>query len=184
MQVGPAGWRETVRLNHTSEAVEDILARSGDVSIISLVNALVGQAHAMRASDVHIDPTRDHLRVRMRIDGVLQETTPLPKRISQEIISRIKVLSGMRTDEHQATQDGRFRHVFQGGGVLDMRVSIAPTYHGENVVLRLLSGSAGEYTLQMLGFEEERAFKVTVAPVGTVPSQARPAYWGLVIPVS
>lgn len=158
MQQGSVTPFQSINKVDQSTSVEEILARGGDISIINLVDALIAQAHEMRASDVHIDPTREHLRVRMRIDGVLQETTLLPKRINNEIISRIKILAGMRTDEHQTTQDGRFRHVFPSEEVLDIRVSIAPTYHGENVVLRLLSGSAGEYTLQMLGFgEQDRA---------------------------
>jgi len=121
---------------------------------VALVDALIERAHELRASDIHIDPHRSELRVRLRIDGVLQDGPTLPKHIHSEVISRIKVLAGMRTDEHQATQDGRFRHTFTDGDVLDLRVSIAPTYHGENVVLRLLSDKAAGYTLQALGFSK------------------------------
>lgn len=133
------------------------------VSIISLVDAIIEEAHSRGASDIHIDPSRDTLRMRLRIDGVLHEGTKLPKNIHSEIISRIKVLASMRTDEHQMTQDGRFRHHFQNGDLLDIRVSIAPTYHGENVVLRLLSEKAANFSLEALGFSEADRNKIMMA---------------------
>jgi type IV pilus assembly protein PilB len=127
------------------------------------VDAVIEEAHARNASDIPIDPSRTDVRVRLRIDGVLTEAYQLPKNIHNEVVSRVKVLAGMRTDEHQATQDGRFRHNFKNGETLDMRVSIAPTYHGENVVLRLLSDKAANYTLEMLGFSEADREKITTA---------------------
>ena len=133
------------------------------VSIISLVDAIIETAYTRGASDIHIDPSRSELRMRLRVDGVLHETDPLPKNIHSEIISRVKVLAGMRTDEHQMTQDGRFRHQFPNGETLDVRVSIAPTYHGENVVLRLLSDKAANYTLEMLGYSAEDRTKILAA---------------------
>jgi len=142
--------------------VAEILARPA-ISIIELVDAIIEEAQMRGASDIHVDPSRSALRVRLRIDGVLQESYQLPKDIHSEIISRIKVLAGMRTDEHQGTQDGRFRHNFANGDTLDMRVSIAPTYHGENVVLRLLSDNAANYTLEMLGFSDADKKKILAA---------------------
>ena len=142
--------------------VSDILLLP-TVSIIGLVDAIIEQAYSRGASDIHIDPSRDQLRMRLRIDGVLQEVDRLPKNIHSEIISRIKVLAGMRTDEHQMTQDGRFRHQFPSGETLDVRVSIAPTYHGENVVLRLLADKAANYTLAMLGYSEADQKKIVTA---------------------
>lgn len=142
--------------------VADILARPA-ISIIELVDALIEHAHARSASDIHIDPSRGDMRVRFRIDGVLQEVRQLPKRIHSEIIARIKVMAGMRTDEHQATQDGRFRRECGSGDTLDMRVSIAPTYHGENAVLRLLSNHAAAFTLEMLGFSDADRRKIHAA---------------------
>lgn len=142
--------------------VADILSRP-DISIIDLVDTVIIQAHARGASDIHLDPSRDALRVRLRVDGVLQEAYELPKNIHSEIISRIKVLASMRTDEHQLTQDGRFRHTFPSGETVDMRVSIAPTYHGENLVLRLLSDKAANFSLGMLGFSEPDQQKILAA---------------------
>lgn len=152
--------------------ISDILA-CADISIIDLVNTLVEEAHTRHASDVHIDPGHDVLRVRLRVDGVLQEMYQLPKKIHSEVISRIKVVAGMRTDEHQTTQDGRFRHHFANGETLDVRLSIAPTYQGENAVLRLLSDNASAYTLHMLGFSDADRQKMLAAikrPYGMILS--------------
>ena len=142
--------------------VAEVLAQP-PVSIIGLVDAIIEQAARRGASDIHVDPGRTELRMRLRIDGVLQEASNLPKNIHSEIISRIKVLSGMRTDEHQKTQDGRFQHRFGSGETLDVRVSIAPTYHGENLVLRLLSDKAANYSLEMLGFSKADLGKIITA---------------------
>ncbi len=139
---------------------EELTRGSADISIVNLLNCLVTKAHTLNASDIHLDPTREGVRVRFRLDGVLKDFNPLPKDIHQEVISRIKVLASLRTDEHQAAQDGRFRHIFPDGACVDMRVSIAPTYHGENAVLRLLAGHSEEYDLTMLGFSDADREKV------------------------
>ena len=154
--------------------IEEELSRGGEVSIIGIVNSLVERAHSLSASDIHVDPSRDDVRVRMRVDGVLQEVCVLPKLIHGEVVSRVKVLAGLRTDEHQATQDGRFRYLFPDSDMsLDMRVSIAPTYHGENIVLRLLSDKAEHFTLEMLGFSNSDRAKILAAikkPTGMILS--------------
>ncbi len=144
--------------------LQEELAKGKDISIINLVDALIEKAHQSRVSDIHIDPSPKEIRVRFRIDGVLQEAFSFPKAIHGEIISRIKVLSKLRTDEHQATQDGRFRHILEETNeYVDLRVSIVPTYHGENVVLRLLSDKAESYTLEALGFSESDQKKILEA---------------------
>ncbi len=140
------------------------LSKGGDVSIINLIDFLVEKAHESRVSDIHIDPTVTHVRVRFRIDGVLEESYKFPKSIHNEMISRIKVLSKLRTDEHQATQDGRFRHDFGNSNeFIDLRVSIIPTYHGENAVMRLLSDKAEAFSLESLGFSESDKKKILEA---------------------
>lgn len=145
----------------TDKKVLDELSRGDEISIINLIDSLIEKAHFSRASDIHIDPCSNKVRVRLRIDGVLQDSFEFPKSIHSEVISRIKVLARLRTDEHQATQDGRFRHVFSDdNGFVDVRVSIAPTYHGENTVLRLLSDKAENYTLDNLGFNESDQKKI------------------------
>lgn len=152
--------------------MEDELARGVNLSIINLLDFMIEKANRMRASDIHIDPGVRGVRVRMRIDGVLQEVKEIPKEIHSEVISRIKVLAGLRTDEHQAAQDGRFRYSFRdNSGHLDLRISIVPTYHGENAVIRLLSDKASIHTLETLGFSERDREKILHAikkPTGMI----------------
>lgn len=123
-------------------------------SIVDIVDGLITQAAAERASDIHLDPSVGDLKVRFRVDGVLQRKYTIPKHLHSELISRIKVLAHLRTDEHQATQDGRFRFSHETT-TLDVRVSIAPTFYGENVVLRLLTNRHEVHTLASLGFSEK-----------------------------
>ncbi|HEY4477198.1 MAG TPA: GspE/PulE family protein [Candidatus Paceibacterota bacterium] len=151
--------------------VKKELLQGTAISIIGLVNGLIEEAQTLQASDIHIDPSEKEVKVRMRIDGVLQDAYVIPKDIQSEVISRIKVLAGLRTDEHQTPQDGRFRVVLDEGGPIDIRVSIAPSYYGENAVLRLLTERAEKFTLEMLGFSKENREKVEHAaknPYGMV----------------
>lgn len=147
------------------------LSRGTTVSIIGLVDALVEEAQILQASDIHIDPNEKEVKVRMRIDGVLQDAYVIPKEIQSEVITRIKVLAGLRTDEHQTPQDGRFRIILAEETPVDIRVSIAPSYYGENAVLRLLAERTEKFTLEMLGFSPENKEKVEHAakkPYGMV----------------
>jgi type II secretory ATPase GspE/PulE/Tfp pilus assembly ATPase PilB-like protein len=134
-----------------------------EISIIKIIDELILCAIETNASDIHIDPRENGIRVRFRIDGILEELCELPKIVHQEIISRIKILSGLRTDEHNAAQDGRFRSIFSDGKSVDMRISIMPTYHGENAVIRLLSENKNNFTLQTLGFSEQDQKKILSA---------------------
>ncbi|MCI0619909.1 GspE/PulE family protein [Candidatus Wolfebacteria bacterium] len=147
-------------------------AEKGDErSIIYLVDELIAYAQGMRASDIHIDPSERNVRIRLRIDGVLQKSLSVPRHFHDEIISRIKVLAGLRTDEHQAAQDGRFRAHLPDKSAVDIRVSIAPTYHGENAVLRLLADKEEQFTLGMLGFSDDDRAKIQEAierPTGMI----------------
>lgn len=151
--------------------LEKELAQGANVSIINLVDHVIRYACKINASDIHIIPLEKIIRVRFRIDGVLEDAHSLPKEIYLEIISRIKVLSGLRTDEHQAAQDGRFRMDIDDGKSVDVRVSIVPTYHGENAVLRLLADNSNNFTLTMLGFTEVDQQKILNAikkPTGMI----------------
>ena len=133
-----------------------------EVSIVSLVNLFVRYAYVTRASDIHLDPMTDKIRARFRIDGILHDIFDMvfiTKALHQEIISRIKVMSGLRTDSHFMPQDGRFKAEPDGIGAIDVRVSIIPTYYGENAVLRLLAETA-TFTLADLGFLPDELIKV------------------------
>jgi type IV pilus assembly protein PilB len=134
--------------------IEGELAKGGGASVITLVNCLIEEAHRGRASDIHIDPVHGGLKVRFRVDGVLRDACSLPPGIHEEVVSRIKILCGLRTDEHQAAQDGRFRTQVNGVQV-DVRVSVVPTYYGENAIMRLLAEGGDEQSLDSLGFTPE-----------------------------
>ncbi|MCX6703694.1 MAG: GspE/PulE family protein [Candidatus Zambryskibacteria bacterium] len=145
----------------TTTHMLDELSRGAKISIVELVDSMIEKAELTHASDIHIDPTLKEVRVRMRIDGVLKDMYSLPKNIYLEVIARIKVLSKLRTDEHQTTQDGRFRyHKKSNEEYTDIRVSIIPTYHGENAVLRLLTDKGNSFTLENLGFSTEDQKKI------------------------
>ncbi len=137
--------------------VESQLKQSFEkVSIIELVDLFVEYAYSARASDIHIEPEADRLRVRYRIDGLLYDVfdpIKLKRELHPEVVSRIKVLSGLRTDEHLLPQDGRFKVKIEGFGDVDVRVSIIPTYYGENAILRVLAGTQN-FELKDLSFSE------------------------------
>lgn len=144
--------------------LEKELSSGANVSIICLIDSLLKHACEVGASDIHIDPLEKSVRVRFRVDGVLEDPYSLPKSVHGEMISRIKILSQLRTDEHQATQDGRFRYTMPStDAFVDLRVSIVPTYHGENAVLRLLSDKADNLNLENLGFSEGDKKKIVHA---------------------
>lgn len=147
----------------TNNSIDIELSRGADLSIITLVELLIEQAQALRASDIHIEPNDQGVKVRLRIDGVLHDKFLLDKKIHSEVISRIKVLSWLRTDEHQTAQDGRFHTTLQDGTEVDIRVSITPTYWGENAVLRVLSDKAQDFSLDALGFSPDDQKKIIKA---------------------
>lgn len=122
--------------------------------IIKIVNILITQAVKDRASDIHIEPDEDILRVRYRIDGLLYEVNTLPQKLRRAVISRIKLLSGMDIAESRRPQDGRIGLKLNNKD-LDIRVSTFPTVHGENVVMRLLDKASVLLGLKELGFSDE-----------------------------
>ena len=122
--------------------------------VARVVELLIGQAIRDRASDVHITPDHDVLRVRYRIDGVLHDALDAPLSVHNPLISRIKVLAGMNIAERRRPQDGQF--TFQhNGNEIDVRVATIDTAHGEMTVLRLLDKSISLLQLEELGFFPE-----------------------------
>ncbi len=129
-------------------------------SAVEAVDGVLSHAALLGASDVHIDPRIGSTAVRMRMDGQLEHVGSLPKKIHDELISRLKILSGARTDVHAVPQDGRFR-VNLAGASYNVRISFMPTYHGENAVLRLLpSASAAKDSFASLGFTPEHVARI------------------------
>jgi len=139
--------------------IENELNQNIEPSIVKFLDYLIEHAYSLKASDIHIDPLERGMMIRFRIDGVLQEIFSFKKSFHPEVISRIKILCGLRTDEHQATQDGRFSYNINEKNI-DIRVSIAPTHYGENAVLRLLADKMENFTLESLGFNENNILKI------------------------
>lgn len=133
--------------NEISEATR---TASDSLPIAKIVDILINAAYEDLASDIHIEPTETESLVRFRIDGVLQDVLLMPKKIHDRLITRIKVLSNLRTDEHMSAQDGKMRLTIPEEQ-LDIRVSILPVTGGEKVVMRLLSSKSREYSLVSLG---------------------------------
>ncbi|MDA8025732.1 MAG: ATPase, T2SS/T4P/T4SS family [Actinomycetota bacterium] len=119
--------------------------------IVKLVNATIAQAVNDRASDIHIEPQSDGVRLRHRIDGVLHEVSNLPKNLQSGVISRIKIMADLNIAERRVPQDGRISGVI-GGRSIDLRVATLPTNYGEKVVLRVLETSTAMRDLADLGF--------------------------------
>jgi general secretion pathway protein E/type IV pilus assembly protein PilB len=131
-----------------------------DAPLIKLVNGLIVEAFKMRASDIHLEPLAKTFRVRYRIDGVLHEMKPPPKRLQPAIISRLKIQSNMSISEHRIPQDGRIQTAV-GGKLIDLRVSCLPTNHGESIVMRILDKEGLRLGLPELGFftDDQQTFE-------------------------
>ncbi len=126
-----------------------------EAPISKIVDVVIRHAIEARASDIHVEPSEEDLRVRYRIDGVLHSSLILPKSVHAAIVSRIKILSNLKIDEQRLPQDGRF-HISLEGKPIDFRVSTFPTVVGEKVVLRILDKSTGAPTLEELGISGRR----------------------------
>jgi type IV pilus assembly protein PilB len=131
-------------------------AAAGDLPIVGIVDNILSYAIASRASDIHIEILEESLFIRYRIDGILYEVLNVPKAVHPAITARIKLLAGLKIDEHFTPQDGRFRHAI-GGQTVDVRVSVIPTYYGEKVEMRLLEASQKPLSLEELGMTAEDA---------------------------
>ena len=147
-------------LNSSIEAILEEAApkrgqgdESGESGVIRVVELLMAYAFRTNASDVHIEPREGSIVVRYRIDGILHDVVSLPQRLMEAVVTRIKILSKMRTDEHFAAQDGKFQELANGER-LDVRVSVLPVVDGEKVVMRLLSEKGKRFGLKDLGFSD------------------------------
>ncbi len=122
--------------------------------IVRLVNKVIVEAVRGRASDIHIEPFADRVRLRYRVDGVCVEQDKIPKRTQQAVTARLKIMSGMKIQEKRIPQDGRIKMRIDDG-VIDFRVSCCPTYHGESIVLRILRPDSAKLGLANLGMRDD-----------------------------
>ena len=161
---------EDDRLKHSIDATAAELAEVGhelqaeslraeaagaddDAPIIRLVNLIIDNAYFMRASDIHIEPMSDRVRIRYRVDGVCLERDNIPKTMQAPLVTRFKILSGMDIAEKRLPQDGRIKREI-GGQDIDFRVSSLPGVHGPSVVLRILRPDAVNIGIESLSFEQ------------------------------
>ncbi len=151
---------EDVQLIHGEEEInlQDLERATEEAPVVRLVNALLTDAIAKRASDVHVEPYEKMLRIRFRIDGVLYEVMQPPVKLKNALTSRIKVMASLDIAERRMPQDGRIKLKLGNNLEMDFRVSVLPTIFGEKVVLRLLDKSNLQLDMTKLGFEE-RALK-------------------------
>jgi len=137
---------------------EDVKNESGDIKTIvqdspisRALSTILEYAVKSRASDIHIEPLEKALKIRCRIDGVLREVMQLPKSIEPALVSRIKILSNLKIDEHRVPQDGQFT-VKVGNKEVDLRIAVSPVVWGEQVVIRLLDKTGNSFDLEQMGY--------------------------------
>ncbi len=150
---------------------EVIGGKAKDSAVVQIVDLLLWHGYENKASDIHIEPQEENSTVRFRIDGVLHDIVEIPKEIHDLITTRVKIMAKLRTDEHQTPQDGKIQHTLEGEKV-DIRVSVVPTTKGENIVMRLLSEKARQFSLEDLGFSEKDFAKL---------SEAIKKPWGMIL---
>jgi len=133
---------------------KSISATQKDELTVEIVDVILEYGYQSKASDIHIEPFINEVMIRFRVDGILHDVLNVPKQLLELVVSRIKIMAKMRTDEHRAAQDGKisFKTALED---LDVRVSILPTAAGEKVVMRLLSSKNRNYGLEDLGFFDD-----------------------------
>jgi type IV pilus assembly protein PilB len=164
------GLEDDVEVVEESLDDEDLAHQDENAPVIKLVNTLLGEAVRMGASDIHIEPYERNVRVRYRVDGVLQEIMEPPVKLKNAITSRLKIMSELDIAERRVPQDGRIK-IKIGDKKIDLRVSTLPTIFGEKVVMRILDKSNLRLDLSQFGMEklsEERVLTAIAAPYGMV----------------
>jgi type IV pilus assembly protein PilB len=156
--------------NDPDSAMDDIQAVTEEAPIVRYVNLLMVQALNERASDIHVEPTANNLRIRYRIDGVLHDVSTAPRSIAAAVTTRLKVMADMNIAEHRIPQDGRIS-VTIGNKMIDLRMATLPTIHGEKIVMRVLDKSSVVLGFPDLGFDDDLldTYKVIYTkPYGTI----------------
>jgi len=146
--------KELNAMIESASKASDKVSQVEDLPIINIVEKILILGYENKASDIHIEAHELKTDVRFRIDGIMHDIVEIPKNLHDLIVTRIKIMARLRTDEHRAAQDGRLR--FKSGDKrIDVRVSIVPVIYGEKVVMRLLSEKARQYDLENLGLNKK-----------------------------
>jgi type IV pilus assembly protein PilB len=151
--IGNYSGGDSLQVKGTEKGEEGGHDAGDDAHIIRLVNLMILEAHRLRASDIHLEPLEKRLRLRYRIDGVLQVMNDPPKKLQAAMVSRIKIMSNMSIAEKRLPQDGRIQmRTSEGRTSIDLRVSTIPTNHGESIVMRILDKTSLTLGLTELGY--------------------------------
>ena len=148
-ETGQLAEDESQRFTSDADA-EHLRDLASEAPVVRLVNEMISEAAKLRASDIHIEPFRDYLQIRLRIDGVLQELKAPAINMAKLMVSRVKIIAGLDIAERRRPQDGRARLNIDGKQ-LDLRIATSPNVHGESVVIRLLEDRNSEVSLNELG---------------------------------
>ena len=167
---GEGGDGDLEYVSDDEEDVDHLRDLASEAPVIKWVNNIINRAVEQRASDIHVEPFENELKVRYRIDGVLHDVETPPRRLTAAIVSRIKIMAKLNIAERRLPQDGRIKLRIMGKEI-DLRVSTLPTLYGESVVLRILDRASIEVNLETLGFPAEtlKEFEsIIVRPYGMV----------------
>ncbi len=143
-----------IDFTQTESASQAAAADDSDAPVVKLCNLIIQEAINHRASDIHVEPFGDRVRVRYRIDGVLVERDSVPKRLQSAMSSRFKIMGSIDISEKRRPQDGRIKMMVQGRH-FDLRVSLLPTVHGQSTVMRILDRTSIQVSIRDLGFSED-----------------------------
>jgi len=143
-----------------SENIKKIEKGSGDdltkaaetVPVVKILDTILSYAFSERASDIHIEVMEGEVVIRYRIDGMLRDIIKFPRGIEQPLVARVKILANLKVDEHRVPQDGRYKFESENDEIVSLRISIIPSFYGENVVMRLLREANRPLSLEELGF--------------------------------
>jgi type IV pilus assembly protein PilB len=143
-----------IDFTETESVSASAAAEDSDAPVVKLVNLIIAEAISLRASDIHVEPFADRVRIRYRIDGVLVERDSPPRRLLAPMLSRIKIMSQIDIAERRRPQDGRIK-MSVSGKHFDLRVSVLPTVHGQSCVMRILDRGSIQISIKDLGFAED-----------------------------
>ncbi|MFO0805536.1 MAG: GspE/PulE family protein [Gemmataceae bacterium] len=143
-----------IEFTQTESVASMAAADDSDAPVVKLCNLIIQEAINLRASDIHVEPFGDRVRVRYRIDGVLVERDSAPRRLLAPLLSRLKIMGSIDISEKRRPQDGRIKMTVQGKH-FDLRVSMLPSVHGQSVVMRILDRSNIQVNIRDLGFAED-----------------------------